>query len=258
MSQQNNRDATEQFLENLPELEPGKSFQFACHPGVKCFNACCGDLNLMLTPYDVLRLRKGLEMDSRSFVTTYTDVAQMPGSGFPMVRLRMTDGNKRPCPFVRKEGCSIYPDRPAACRTYPLGRATKPDGNGGITEQFFVVSEDHCKGFKESSKWTSEEWLKDQGLEPYNESNDAYMGLISRCREAGVSLNQQQVNMAFLALFQLDQFRKFMQDMKVTDRLELSAEEIEKLYADDEATLAFALNWLELVLLGKSDNLKAK
>jgi len=28
---------------------------------------------------------------------------------------------------------------------------------------FFVVKEDHCKGFEEDKEWTIEEWRKDQG-----------------------------------------------------------------------------------------------
>ena len=52
------KDASREFMENLPELEPGKTFCFACHPEVPCFNRCCAELTLPLTPYDVLRLRR--------------------------------------------------------------------------------------------------------------------------------------------------------------------------------------------------------
>ena len=33
-----------------------RPFTFACHPGVPCFTECCRELDLALTPYDVLRL----------------------------------------------------------------------------------------------------------------------------------------------------------------------------------------------------------
>ena len=50
----------EKILEDYPRLGPDDTFQFACHPGVSCFNRCCGDVNIFLSPYDVLRLKTGL------------------------------------------------------------------------------------------------------------------------------------------------------------------------------------------------------
>ncbi len=129
-------DQTQDFLNNLPELEPGKTFGFACHPGVRCFNACCGDLNLMLTPYDVLRLRKGLGHDSKKFIHNHAEITRTPSVGFPMCKLRMLDNAKRSCPFVRDEGCSIYENRPGACRTYPLGRASRMSEEGETLSSF--------------------------------------------------------------------------------------------------------------------------
>ena len=48
------------------ELGPD-GFTFACHPEVPCFNQCCRRLNLVLTPYDVLRLKNHLGMSSEEF-----------------------------------------------------------------------------------------------------------------------------------------------------------------------------------------------
>ena len=251
-------DQTQEFLNNLPELEPGKTFGFACHPGVRCFNACCGDLNLMLTPYDVLRLRKGLGHDSKKFIHNHADITRTPGTGFPMCKLRMLDNAKRSCPFVRAEGCSIYENRPGACRTYPLGRASRMDENGKTVEQFFIVQEPHCRGFEEDKEWTSDEWLKDQGLEPYNEVNDRYMRIMNRARQAGVVLDERKLNMAFLALYQVDNFINFIKDMNVFSRLNISEERQQAILNDEEECLSFALDWVELIVLGSSENLSPK
>ena len=35
--------------------------KFACHPGVSCFNACCKQADVMLAPYDVIRLKQRLK-----------------------------------------------------------------------------------------------------------------------------------------------------------------------------------------------------
>jgi Fe-S-cluster containining protein len=114
-------DQTPEFLNDMPQLAPGEKFQFRCHPGVDCFNACCSDLNLMLTPYDALRLRRFLGLSSRDFVQRHCMVSAGRDLGFPLVQMRMLDDARRSCPFVRPEGCSVYGDRPGACRTYPLG-----------------------------------------------------------------------------------------------------------------------------------------
>lgn len=248
-------DATQEFLNSLPELKPGESFRFSCNPEVPCFNACCGDLNLMLTPYDALRLRRKLSLSSREFIQGFAEVSAQPGAGFPQVRLRMTDNARRSCPFVREAGCSVYPDRPGACRTYPLGRATRLDSEGKMVEQFFVVQEDHCRGFEQDGEWTKDTWLKDQGLEEYNEFNDRYMELMSKCRKTGRALDAKQVNMAFLALYQPDDFQKFIQNMGVMDRLDIAKQRRSEILGDEEKCLNFALEWLELVFLG-SGNLK--
>jgi len=43
---------------------------------------------------------------------------------YPVILLQMRDNEKKSCPFVTAEGCSVYPDRPWACRMYPLGLAS--------------------------------------------------------------------------------------------------------------------------------------
>ena len=77
-------DATQAFLDSLPELHPGEHFRFACHPGVPCFNACCSDLNLMLTPYDAMRLRRALHIGATDFLNHFTIRYTLPDTGFPM------------------------------------------------------------------------------------------------------------------------------------------------------------------------------
>ncbi|WP_243544256.1 YkgJ family cysteine cluster protein [Pseudodesulfovibrio tunisiensis] len=252
------KDETKEFLESLPQLKDGETYCFKCYPGISCFNECCGDLNLVLTPYDVLRLRRALEMPSKNFVHGFCEAQLAPDTRFPVMRLRMTDNARRSCPFVRTEGCSVYPNRPGACRTYPLGRATRPDGKGGILEQFFVVQEPHCHGFEEKDAWTSREWLKDQGFEPYVASNDRYMNLLARWKETGKSLPDQMVHMSMLALYQMDDFRNFVRDMKVFERLDVTLERQEAVLTDEEAALEFGMDWLELMLFRSCDRLKPK
>ena len=256
---QSDHDATQAFLDTLPELAPGERFRFACHPKVPCFNACCSDLSLMLTPYDVLRLRAQLGLSSRDFIARHALAAQAPDTGFPMLRLRMRDDIPgSPCPFVTREGCSVYPGRPGACRTYPLGRATKTGEAGEVLEQFFVVREPHCKGFEQDADWTSADWLKDQDLKEYNRHNDRYMLLLAQARQRQSRLDQKQANMVFLAGFNLDAFRDFLANTRLMDRLDMPEEAKTAALADESSRLEFAMDWLELALFGVERNLKKK
>ncbi len=252
------KDTSQAFLDSLPELRDGERFVFACNETVPCFNRCCAELTLPLTPYDVLRLCRHLEMKSDDFLKTYTQMRSFPDTGFPLPLLKMLDGPTEPCPFVMPAGCSIYEDRPGACRTYPLGRGTKVGANGEVVERFFIVQEDHCRGFDSGREWTAHEWLQDQGLEPYNKSNDAYMRIMAKVKENGEPVTNKMATMIILCLYQLDRFRDFLADMKIFDKLEISTERCELIMANDEECLAFALEWLQLVIFGSCETLKRK
>lgn len=241
-------DASETFMQDK-ELGAEESFTFACHPGVECFNACCSGLVLNLTPYDALRLRRNLGRTSRDFVRDLCLSAPMPGTGLPMLRLRMLDDPGKSCPFVRAEGCAVYPDRPSSCRGYPVGRATR-SGEAGLSEKFFLMREAHCKGFGEDRQWTPAQWMADQGLAEYNRANDRFTGLASAMTQAGASLDPGRANMAMIGLYHTDDFLEFLTQMNILDKVELDAGGKERILEDEEARLDFALDWVELLALG--------
>jgi len=255
-------DESQHFLDTHEELRPGQRFHFACHPGVPCFGACCSALTLSLTPHDALRLRRTTGQGSREFVETFADMAPLPESGLPMLRLRMLGGEAHKCPFLREAGCAVYADRPTVCRTYPLGRATRPDADGHVAEQVFVMHEGHCKGFAQANDWTSATWLADQGLEEYDAGNVRYMALASALRDqaqaAGRVLGPRRTGMAGLALYQPDEFQVFLSQTGLLERLDLGGEEKEHILRDEAACLDFGYGWLELSLLGLTEHLRPK
>ena len=251
-------DDTQDFLDSLPELEEGKTYNFKCYPGISCFNACCTDLNLVLTPYDVLRLRKALHKGGVDFLRSHTTGHFTPDTQFPEFRLRMMDNEARTCPFVTEQGCSVYADRPGACRMYPLGRATSPDGNGGVCERFFIVREDHCKGFLEPDEWSGASWKKDQGFTDYTASNDRYMNILARIKKGGVPVSEKMGHMAVLALYKVDEFQAFITKMRLFDRLEVDEKRQKAILEDEFVALSFAMDWFELMLFHECADLKEK
>lgn len=276
------QDPTKKFLESLPEIAPGEEFWFSCHPGVPCFNACCSDLTMPLTPYDVLRLCKGLGMSSNEFIEDYAVPGCYEDTGFPLLHLRMDPPPEKSCPFLTEKGCGVYENRSAACRTYPLGRAATPAGGlpgkeeavakGAeailLEERYFLVREDHCKGFEEKGRWTIDSWLADQGIEPYNAMNDRYMRLISRYKAVaeGAVLSEKHATMALLCLYQQDSFLDFIRKVGLFSRVNFQGEWgslpreecLGLLENDPEKRLAFGFDWMELALFGSSPNLSPK
>ena len=272
------QDPTKKFLESLPEIAPGEEFWFSCHPGVPCFNACCSALTMPLMPYDVLRLCRGLDMGSNQFIEDYSVPGCYEDTGFPLLHLRMDPPPEKSCPFLTAEGCGVYEHRSAACRTYPLGRAVMPEGGGPgkeevaggsdaitLTERYFLVREDHCKGFEEKGRWTSASWLADQGLESYNAMNDRYTRLIARYKvlAEGAVLSEKHATMALLCLYQQDSFLEFIHKVGLFSRVRFQGEWgnlphgdcVALLESDAEKRLAFAFDWMELVLFGSSPGL---
>ncbi len=231
----------------------GERFRFRCHPGIECFTRCCAALSLVLTPYDVLRLKKRLGLTSDVFLERFTDAHLDDGCRFPMLRLRMESKAGRPCPFVTPEGCTVYQDRPGACRIYPLGSAAmKMETEREARRKFFLVDEPHCLGFREGRAWTPEDWMAGEGLAPYNEMNDAWLEIISGRRDLGpADLVPRKLQMFSMASYNLDRFRGFLFQSRFFDLFEVTAEERRQMEGDDEFLLQFAFRWLKFSLFGE-------
>lgn len=226
----------------------GRSLKFACHPGVSCFNECCADLKLALTPYDILRLKNRLNISSDQFLETYVVDDPESQGRFPRVLLKMGSSPRRPCPFVTPDGCSVYEDRPGACRTYPLGRGSAKGGR----EMFFVVQEDHCQGFQEDKVWDIDEWLADQGLTPYNQMNDQWMEVItSRASLGAPEQIVRKVQMFYMASYNLDRFRSFVFQSRFLEMFALPSGMVDQVRRDETALLTLAFNWLRFALFGE-------
>ena len=46
------------------KLHGNDTFSFSCSKELECFNRCCRDINLFLTPYDILRIKRRLKIPS--------------------------------------------------------------------------------------------------------------------------------------------------------------------------------------------------
>ena len=228
-------------------------FHFSCHKGISCFTECCAKLRLILTPYDILRMKNRLKLTSDQFLERYTDTILDNNSRFPMVKLKMRGDQKQACPFVTNDGCSIYEDRPEACRLYPVGRASAMvDGEKDARERFFMVAESHCQGFKEKHEWTLDDWINHEGVKEYNSMNDQWLGIITSPKSLGPKTHlPQKHQMFFMASYNLDKFRGFLFKSGFFDRFEIDSDLKEKLNNNDTALMLFAFDWLKFSLFGE-------
>ncbi|PIE56137.1 MAG: zinc/iron-chelating domain-containing protein [Desulfobulbus propionicus] len=233
-------------------LKRNEQFQFRCHPDVACFTACCRSLDLALTPYDVLRLKRALNIDSSAFLNNYVIVAWEEGELFPQCFLTMVDDGQASCTFISAAGCRVYEDRPGACRSYPAGRGVSRNPNGIAHEQFVLVQEDHCLGHQQHGLQTVDEFFNDQGLEPYNHFNDAMIELLQHPQvRKGFSLSRVQVDKYLLALYDLDTFRKEIVAGRISLPATLLSSELQAVAGDDEQLLLFGIRWLQQDFFGK-------
>ena len=236
-----------------PKLTPlslQDTFRFSCSPDVPCFNACCRDLNQFLTPYDILRLKNHFGLSSGEFLEQYTSQHTGPESGLPVVTLRPKNNHDRMCPSVSPGGCTVYENRPSSCRTYPLVRAlSRSRQTGEITEQFMVLREPHCLGFKEGQIQTARHWINEQEIAAYNEINDQMMQIISlKNRLMPGPLDLKSRHLFYLALYDLDNFRSQIKINGLPDNFDIDSPTIDKAREEDVALLEISMRWVKKVL----------
>ncbi len=236
-----------QLPEHVRRIETGETFCFSCHPKVDCFTDCCRQLELALTPYDVLRLKQETKLDSRSFLDRYVIEEQEAEDIFPRLYLTMVDDGQASCVFVSEKGCTVYPGRPGACRAYPMGRAAMRRDDNSIDEFFVLLSEPHCHGFQEKEEQTTERYSTGQGLKHYNIFNDRVAALLQHEKiRQGMQLTKQQTNLFVLALYDLDSFRNQLDQEMLPQQDHYSAQQ--EACTDDEQLLLFGIEWLQGVL----------
>jgi Fe-S-cluster containining protein len=240
-------------MNHFQSLAPDEIFRFSCHQGIACFNRCCRNLNHALTPYDIVRLKKGLKLTSSAFLKNYTLRHIGPASGLPIVTINMLEQDDLQCPFVNEQGCLVYSDRPGFCRIYPLARVVRKRPNQPAPEEsYMLIKEAHCLGFLESKAWTAKAWEEDQSVQPYNEMNDLLMEIISLMNRSGrKELTDKEKESFYLACYDMDRFRDFAFERKLWQARLVKELDIEKLEQDDVALLQFAMAWIKARLFGK-------
>lgn len=231
-------------------------FQFSCHPGVSCFLVCCHKVELRLFPFDVLRLKNRIDLNSADFMEKYTSIGQGTHPYFPAVMLNMADLDSYPCPFLVEQGCSVYTDRPSACRTYPLERAVeKVESKGYLKSHYYLTNHPYCKGHLEDNFYTVKKWERGQQLLEYNLLNDLWAevdAFFSTNPWQGEGQAGPRQQLAFMVCYNLDAFRVYTQQHKLLSSYRLDRDHRRRIENDDTELLKFGFKWLLHVLGDRS------
>lgn len=236
-------------------LGPNDTFSFRCHPDIDCFNRCCRNLNLFLYPYDVIRLKKNRGVSSDEIIDRYVDVVMRKGNFFPDVLLRMAENEEKTCPFLREAGCLVYPDRPDACRSFPLefGMLYRQEDRQPEKICFFKPPA-FCSGPKEAALWTMDAWVEDQQADPFHRMTARWAEVKQRFRInpwGPAGMENPKAKMAFMAAYNVDKFRDFVFGSSFLKRFKVTAAVSKKIKRSDTALMMLGFSWIDLFVWGK-------
>jgi len=231
-----------------------KAIRFRCHRGIACWNACCSNIDITLTPYDILRLKRRLGLTSTEFLERYTVPYEMERDGLAGVKLRPVDGGTA-CRFMQPAGCGVYEDRPTACRYYPVALLSmRRQGEAVDRDSYALVKEPHCLGHEEPREIAIRDYRAEQGLPEYDDLARGWRQLILKKKSSGPTIgkpSKRSLQLFFMACYDIDRFRKFVAGAGFNDVYDIPAAEREAFFSDDAALLQFAFRFLRQVLFGE-------
>lgn len=149
----------------LEEISDGKLYtandmvRADCGDCAGC-SACCHGMggSIVLDPFDVYRLTKGLSTDFDSLLSRSLELNVVDGLILPNMKM---SGDAEKCTYLDENGrCSIHPHRPGVCRLFPLGRYYE---NGTF---HYILQTHECR--KENpTKIKIKKWLDTPDLKRY-------------------------------------------------------------------------------------------
>ena len=220
-------------------LDEDSEFKFHCHDGLDCFKKCCRDINIYLTPYDVLRMKNFLGISSGEFLEKYTLKVHVQQTGLSVVQIKMSEEDNLKCPFITPKGCRVYPERPWSCRIAPVDML----GGGKYS---FVFESSRCHGLNETKTQTIKEWVRDQGLEIYEEMEQGFSEIPKHIKLSGDrETDEQIIKLFFMACYDLDKFRSFLvKSPSLYEEMNLNEDILERIRHDDVQLLKLGFKLL--------------
>ena len=235
-------------------LEGHAPLQFRCRKGIACWNACCSNIDISLTPVDIVRLKQRLGLASWEFLKDYTLPYELEKDGIAGVKLRPEEGGTA-CRFMTPEGCSVYEDRPTACRYYPVALLSLRKQDESVDRQAYaIVQEPHCLGHAEPLTQTIDAYRAGQGVTGYDDAARGWRQLILKKKSSGPTIgkpSRRSLELFFMTCYDVDRFRSFVASEAFAGMFEVPDEDLRDALVDDLALLQFGWRFLRQVLFGE-------
>jgi hypothetical protein len=89
-------------------------------------------------------------------------------------------------------------------------------------------------------------------MDEYNAMNDSFMNITAgRQAKAIKALNDQQLQMYYMACYSLDEFRRFVFETTFLDKFDITQDVRKRIKTDETELMAFACQWLKFSLFGE-------
>ena len=151
----------EEMLQDIKSMTVGldDTFRFHCDQCGKC---CINREDIILSPMDIFRMSKELEIKPADFYRKYCVYNIGSFTRMPIVRLASVGDDKR-CALLKNCKCTLHNVKPSVCAMYPLGRYLElekenytKDGIGQSKVKYLLQPPD-CGD--DSEEHTVREWL---------------------------------------------------------------------------------------------------
>lgn len=128
------------------------------------------------------------------------------------------------------------------------------DRGNQLNIRCYVVRHRHCLGHREDREWTACQWMAEQHMEDYNEINARWAQIATHLRRspfAGKGMESPATNMAHMAAYNIDTFRRFVFESSFLSRIRVPQERLEAVRKSDTALLVLGFDWILRFLTGQ-------
>jgi hypothetical protein len=113
----------------------------------------------------------------------------------------------------------------------------------------FLVREDLCHGHDRGEGCNVREWIASQGIDEYDMMGAPFRELtLHSFWDGDNALTPQQVDMFYMACYDIDRFRRFVFNTRFLELIEVDEARVEAMRSDDVELLEFGMQWLRFSL----------
>mgnify|MGYP000425916210 CR=1 FL=1 len=154
------KDAIGRYGAKIVELDD--RFEFHC---TQCGKCCTNREDILLTPRDLFRAAKELNMAVKDFFSEYCEKYIGDNSRLPVIRLKPR-GTIRRCSLLENRRCRIHKSKPVICAMFPVGRMVAIDQESGEKKTTYLIDPIICGD--NSQTRTVRERLLESGVPVYD------------------------------------------------------------------------------------------